>query len=389
MIDRKDGDRDVGSERTGALARKLLEISLQRRVDGEAMQAAIRRRRDRGIGGVRRQHRHRLASVRHRLALGARDLVRRHGARGDQPIEHAVAGIARRIRGAIGPALLRRLRQGHQQGRLPERQAARLLAEIGERCRAHAFEIAAIGREAEIERQDLVLGERALDLERAHHLAQLRGEAAFASRLEQPRHLHGEGRGAGDDAALTDQLHHRPAERERVDAVMRFKALVLVGEQHGEEARIDVLARRRQPPATLERGVGPQQPPVAIHHQRGEGEPLAQRRRPERRDPPSAARQDRGSRDEQGDEAQAQPMSQPRSVSGPRHGRRDGGQNIARQADPPRSVLDIPHCLISPPSPRSRRWRCGRSGRAGTCPRRRPAAARSGRARPRAPRRRR
>ena len=242
MIDGKDGDRDIWSESMGALTRKLLEISLQCRVDGQAMQAAIRCRRDRGIGGVRGQHRHRLASVRHRLALGAGNLVRRHDARGDQPIEHPVAGIACRIRGAIGAPLLRRLRQGHQQGRLPERQAAWLFAEIGERCRAHAFEIAAIRRNAQIQRQDLVLGERALELERTHHLTQLRGEAAFASRFEQAGHLHGDGRRAGDDASLTDQLHHRPSERERVDAAMRFKALVLVGKQQAQEPRIDVRA---------------------------------------------------------------------------------------------------------------------------------------------------
>jgi hypothetical protein len=149
--------------------------------------------------------------------------------------------------------------------------------------------------------------------------------------------------------SLTDQLHHGPSERERVDAAMRFKALVLVGKQQAQEPRIDVRAARRQSPATIQRDVGSQQLSVAIHHQSGEGQPLAHWRRTERRDPPSSARQDRGGRDEQDDEAQAQPMSQPRSVSGLRHGRRGGGHNIARQADPPRSVLAIPRCLISPP----------------------------------------
>ena len=107
MIDRNDSDRDFGSERTRALARKVLEIPLQRRVDGQAMQAAIRRSRDHGVGRVRRQHWHRLAAVRHRLVLRAGNLVPRNDARGAEAIEHPVARIARRVRGAVGAALLR------------------------------------------------------------------------------------------------------------------------------------------------------------------------------------------------------------------------------------------------------------------------------------------
>ena len=61
-----------------------------------------------------------------------------------------------------------------------ERQPARLLAEICQRGRADAFEIAAIGREVEIEREDLVLAQRTFDLDGAHDLAQLGQEAALA-----------------------------------------------------------------------------------------------------------------------------------------------------------------------------------------------------------------
>src|SRR6478735_1734871 len=46
MIDSNDSDGDVGAECTGALTRQILEISLQGRVDGQAMQAAIRRSRN-------------------------------------------------------------------------------------------------------------------------------------------------------------------------------------------------------------------------------------------------------------------------------------------------------------------------------------------------------
>jgi predicted transposase YdaD len=47
------------------------------------------------------------------------------------------------------------LRQGDQECCLADRQPARLLAEIGEAGRADALEIAAIGREVEIEVEDL------------------------------------------------------------------------------------------------------------------------------------------------------------------------------------------------------------------------------------------
>jgi hypothetical protein len=217
--------------------------------------------------------------------LYPRDLVQGHRAGSGDAVEHPVAGVARGLDRAIGPALLGRLRQSHQQRRLAQGQAARLLAEIGERGRAHAFEIAAVGREAEIEGKDLVLAQAALDRDRAHHLAQLGRERALSARLEQARHLHGERGRAGDDAAIADELREGAAERERIDAMVRIEPLVLVGEQQCQETRIDMLARRRQPPAPLQRGVGPQQLAVAIDHQRREGEPLPQRRRAEGGDP--------------------------------------------------------------------------------------------------------
>ena len=43
--------------------------------------------------------------------------------------------------------------------------------------------------------------------------------------------------------AVADQLTGRARQRQRIDAVMLAEALVLVGEQHLEEARIDVVRR--------------------------------------------------------------------------------------------------------------------------------------------------
>src|SRR5262249_49741019 len=76
---------------------------------------------------------------------------------GGDAVEYTVARGARRRGGAVGPAQLRRLRQRHQQRLLGEAEAARLLAEIGERGGPDAFKIAAVRRETEIEREDLVL----------------------------------------------------------------------------------------------------------------------------------------------------------------------------------------------------------------------------------------
>ena len=45
----------------------------------------------------------------------------------------------------------------------------------------------------------------------------------------------------------------RASERQRIDAVMLAEAFVLVGEQQRQETRIDVLRRRREPPASVRR----------------------------------------------------------------------------------------------------------------------------------------
>ena len=96
----------------------------------------------------------------------------------DHAIEHAVARGTRRLGIAVQPARLRRLRQGHQQRRFGQGQPLRLLAEIGDRGGADAFEIAAERRQREIEIEDLLLAQLPLDLDRTHDLAQLGVERA-------------------------------------------------------------------------------------------------------------------------------------------------------------------------------------------------------------------
>ena len=250
----------------------------------------LRRFDDDPVGDVRRQYRHRAAAARHRLGFGERDLVGRHRVGRGKAVEHTIARGARSLGKAIRPAQLRRLRQCHQERGFAERQPPRLFAEISERRGADALDVAAVRREIEVEREDLVLGQGALDLDGAHHLAQFcHRAAAHFGRLKEPRHLHGQGRGAGAKPAAGCELQRRAQHRARIDAVMLPEALVLIGEQHVEEARIDVGDRRRQPPAAFARRISAQQAPFPVDHAGREIEGLAERRRAERSDPPRRA----------------------------------------------------------------------------------------------------
>jgi hypothetical protein len=185
------------------------------------------------------------------------------------------------------------LRQRHEQSSFGKCQPPRLLAEIGERGGADALDIAAIGREIEIERKDIVFAQRPFDLDGAHDLAELGGKVAIAAGLQKPRHLHRQCRTAGLNASAADELQCRAHKRERIDAAMGAEALIFISKQHGEEARIDIRHTRRQAPATLWRSVSAQQAAVATDDAVRERNVLAKRRRAERGDPPGASCEDR------------------------------------------------------------------------------------------------
>ena len=157
------------------------------------MHALLRFDRHHLVGRMRRKHRQLLALVRNALGLGAGDLVTRRQARRRNPVEHAVARGPRGLRRTVRPPQLGRLRQRDKQGRLRKRQLARLLAEIGQRRRADAFEIAAVGRERQVESKNIVLAEHVFDFKRAHDLPQLRTQSAMLARLQQSRQLHRDG----------------------------------------------------------------------------------------------------------------------------------------------------------------------------------------------------
>ena len=182
---------------------------MQPRVDGELDDLGLLVGGDRFFGGVSGERRKRRARFWDRLALRRRGVIRAdEAARGDA-VEHAVARGARRFGQAIRPPRFGRLRQRDEQRRLGDRELQRLLAEIGERRRAHAFEIAAERGERQIAVEHARLADLALDLKRARDLPELGGERALASRLDEPRDLHGQRRAAGDDMAADRAIARR------------------------------------------------------------------------------------------------------------------------------------------------------------------------------------
>ena len=235
---------------------------------------------------MRRQDRHRLAQPRHRDRLGLRRVLFRHHAILDHPRQHAVARGVRCFRIAVEPAAFRRLRQRDQQCGFRQRKPLRLLAEIGDGCGADAFEVAAERRQRQIEIEDFVLAQLPLDLDRAHHLAQLCVHRALAPRLHQPRQLHRNGRAAGNDVAAAAELQRRAPERQRIDAAMRPETAVFIRQQQFQIAGIDRGLRiDRQPPAAVGHRIGAQQLAVAVDDRGRNFSRLLQRQRPERDDP--------------------------------------------------------------------------------------------------------
>ena len=146
----------------------------------------------------------------------------------------------------------------------------RLLAEVGERRRPHALRVAAERGKLQIKREDLVLGERVLQLERVHDLAQLgcprmaRGGLIPIGLGDEAGDLHGERRAARDDPAVADELEARADECTRVDAAVGIEAAVLERRQHGEVARIDGVRLDGQPPVARPGGERAQQGIVAV-----------------------------------------------------------------------------------------------------------------------------
>ncbi len=143
------------------------------------------------------------------------------------------------------------------------------MAEIGQGGGPHALEVAAVGREGEVGRQHLRLGQARLQLDGADHLDELGAEGAGPG-LQQPGGLHAEGRGARDDAAVQGRRPQRPQHGETVHARVLQEPGVLQGHQPPEEAGIGAGEIRPDPPAPLLHRQGPEPGAVAVQrHRRG------------------------------------------------------------------------------------------------------------------------
>src|SRR5271170_5469657 len=90
-----------------------------------------------------------------------------------------------------------------------------------------------------------------LELDRTRHLPKFRRDRFFRARLQQSRDLHGQSRTAGNNMATRDELQRGAPQRFDIDAFVRVETMVLVSEQHSDEAWIDVLCRRREAPAPV------------------------------------------------------------------------------------------------------------------------------------------
>ena len=133
------------------------------------------------------------------------------------------------------------------------------------------------------------------------------------------------------------------ADRERIDAEVRAEALVFVGDQQIEIARIDILHGRRQAPAPVDPRVGAQQVPVAVDHHGGEFEVLAERHGTEGMDPCGEARSDERRRDAAAIAAMRSRRQRTRSVPSPLE-----GEGLGRGVDRDRSPHP-PRCAQRPP----------------------------------------
>ena len=176
VVDDDDRRREPRPQPLDALARERLQRGLEGAVDREPVDAGIWRGADGVLRGMGREHRERAADRGHGLGPHPRGLGGSEKAARDGAGEHARARGAGGGGVAVRPARLGRLGERDEERGLRQVKPARLAAEIGERGRPQPLDVAAIGRAREIEVEDLVFAQSPLDLDRAHDLAELRGE---------------------------------------------------------------------------------------------------------------------------------------------------------------------------------------------------------------------
>ena len=281
IVDDEDGGGNARADRDGALPRQRLERGLEIAVDAGVDHGTWLLLPCEALGHMGAQHGEGETARGSLLDAGGLGLVAVDEAIALKPRDDAVPRQRCGLRVAVGPSRLRRLGKGDEKRTLGGREPLRLLAEIGKRGGACALDVAAIGGERQVEIEDLLLREALLDLYRADHLRQLVGDAALGPRLQKARHLHGERRAARDDAAMAECLPDGAGNGPRIDTSVLVEALVLIGHEHGEEARVDIGGSHRKPPEAVLRDEGAEQPAVAVDDERRIGDAFAKRHGPE------------------------------------------------------------------------------------------------------------
>lgn len=124
-----------------------------------------------------------------------------------------------------------------------------------------AVDAPAVGEVVEVGLEDFVFGAGELEVFGEAHLNEFGGEA-FVAPVKEGGELHGHGGGAGDDAAVADELPGGAEKGGGVYAVVLEEAVILHGEGVADEVRGQLGERHGEAPARIEaregvRGVSP------------------------------------------------------------------------------------------------------------------------------------
>ncbi|MOA05831.1 hypothetical protein D3C78_1254410 [compost metagenome] len=165
----------------------------------------------------------------------------------------------------VRPVAAGSLRQHRQERRLGVGQLGRALAEIGKTCRLHPLQVAAKGRPVEVDGEQGALVIVPLQLQRPRHLAQLARHTAVIG-LDQPGHLHGEGRAAGDRPPIAQPLPDPAHHGHRIDPGMLPEVAILVAEQRLYIAGGNLRQGHRVAPHPAGVGEGSQRSPLHVEH---------------------------------------------------------------------------------------------------------------------------
>ena len=211
-----------------------------------------------------------------------------------------------------------RLGQRDKQRRLGRRQASGRFREPHQTGRADAFDIAPKRRVDQVKVQDFPLGQPPFKGQCQTHLPDLTAPFARRTVLNQPRRLHGQGRGTGHNPPRAQGLPRRTQHRTGINAIMGVEPAILIGDQQVEIGRIDILNPRPHAPASVVHRIGTQQLAMAVAHlNRQFGAQVRHRRRIDPSVEPvprHGQRPQRANKDDQGVTAHHCTVTRPASV---------------------------------------------------------------------------